>query len=225
MNRSKVSEFFTPGQERLHIIGCGSVGSILAENLVRCGCTKLTLYDFDSVEAKNIANQAFSHADIGRPKVEALRDILIGINPDAEKSIKIVSDGWHGQSLAGYVFLAVDSIETRREIVEKNMRNLNVKAFFDFRTGLTDAQHFAAKWRDRANRQRLLDTMQFSHEEAAAETPVSACGITLGVVTTVQAIVDIGVANYIKCVKGEPVANMVLLDLDRFEVDVGGYDQ
>jgi len=43
--------------------------------------------------------------------------------------------------------------------------------------------------------------MQFSDEEASEETPVSACGTTLGVVTTVRVICALGVSNFINFVK------------------------
>ena len=57
MDLSKSYEFFQPEKYdgRIHIIGCGSVGSTLAENLARCGVTKMTLWDFDTVESHNIA--------------------------------------------------------------------------------------------------------------------------------------------------------------------------
>lgn len=216
MNTSKVDEYFRPDKSKLYVVGCGSVGSTLAEALARCGCTNFVLMDFDKVESKNLANQAFRASDIGRPKVEALRDIITSINPDAAKSVRIVPEGWTGQNLSGYVFLCVDNIDLRRQIVEKNFRNLNIKAMFDFRTGLTDAQHYAANWKSLESRKRLLDTMQFSHEEAAADTPVSACGVTLGVVTTVMSIVSIGVQNYIRAVKGENIDSIVLLDLGEY---------
>ena len=54
--------------------------------------------------------------------------------------------------------------------------------------------------------------MNFSHEEAAAETPVSACGVTLGVATTVRLISALAVNNYIKYVKGEGLWKFVQID-------------
>jgi len=61
LNLAKSYDFFKPEEvkERIHIIGCGSVGSAVAELLARFGLTKLTLYDFDKVEPKNLANQLF----------------------------------------------------------------------------------------------------------------------------------------------------------------------
>ena len=48
MDLSKSYEFFQPDMltSRVHIIGCGAIGSTVAENLARFGITKITLYDY-----------------------------------------------------------------------------------------------------------------------------------------------------------------------------------
>lgn len=221
MDLSKSYEFFQPERydDRIHIVGCGSVGSTLAENLARCGMTKFTLWDFDRVEAHNIVNQMFTEQDVGRPKVEALRDILININPEIADKIELKPDGWNGKLMSGYVFLAVDSIDLRREIVEKHMNSPCVKAMFDFRTLLESAQHYAANWSDYKAKQDFLKSMQFSHDEAKSETPVSACGITLGVATTVRLICGLGVNNFINFVKGNGLKKLIIIDGFNFILD------
>lgn len=218
MDLSKCYDFFQPDSvdSRIHIIGCGSVGSTLAELMVRNGLTKLTLWDFDTVEPHNISNQMFRHRDIGRLKTEALRDILLEINPEAEGDIELQSEGWRGKLLSGYLFLCVDNIDLRREIVEKHMDSPYVKAVFDFRTLLTSAQHYAANWSEYRQKKNLLKSMQFSHDEAKAETPVSACGVTLGVVTTVRSICELGVNNFLNFVKGNGLKTYVEFDGFRF---------
>lgn len=220
MDLSKSYEFFQPEKEdaRIHIIGCGSVGSTVAENLARCGLTKFTLWDFDRVETHNIVNQMFSQDDVGKLKVEAVRDMLISINPDAAQDIEVKQEGWQGKMLSGYIFLCVDSIELRREIVEKHMDSPFVKAVFDFRTLLESAQHYAADWSNYKMKQDLLNSMQFSHEEAKDETPVSACGVTLGVATTVRLICALGVNNFINFVKGNDIKKLILIDGFQFDL-------
>ena len=202
MDLSKSYEFFQPEKDkaRIHIVGCGSVGSTVAENLARCGVTKITLYDFDKVEPHNIANQMFDQNDVGRLKVDALKDILTDINPEIADQIE------------------VNSIELRREIVEKHMDSPYVKAVFDFRTLLESAQHYAADWSDSKMKKDLLNSMQFSHDEAKDETPVSACGVTLGVATTVRLISALGVNNYINFVKGEGIKKMIIMDGFKFDL-------
>ena len=95
MDLVKSYDFFKPETcgDRIHIIGCGAVGSTVAENLVRFGLTNITLYDFDTVEAHNIANQMFRTIDIGKPKTQALAEILTEINPAMEPKMPIVAEG------------------------------------------------------------------------------------------------------------------------------------
>lgn len=221
MDLSKSYDFFQPEKDdaRIHIVGCGSVGSTLAENLARCGVTKMTLWDFDTVEAHNIVNQMFQQEDVGKLKVEALKDILMDINPEIKDNVELKPKGWEGKLMSGYIFLCVDNIELRRTIVEKHMDSPYVKAVFDFRTLLESAQHYAADWSDYKMKQDLLKSMQFSHEEAAEETPVSACGITLGVATTVRLICALGVNNYINFVKGNGIKKLIMIDGFHFMLD------
>lgn len=221
MNLSKSYDYFQPekDQSRIHIIGCGSVGSTLAENLARCGITKMTLWDFDVVESHNLVNQMFRQQDVGKPKVEALKDILLEINPEISNDIELNPNGWQGKMLSGYIFLAVDNIDLRREIVQKHMDSPFVKAVFDFRTLLESAQAYAADWKSRKMKEDLLNSMQFTHEEAAEETPRSACGGTLGVATTVRLVCALGVNNYINFAKGNGIKKMILIDGFNFQLD------
>jgi molybdopterin/thiamine biosynthesis adenylyltransferase len=221
LDLSKSYEYFQPEKDRarIHIIGCGSVGSTVAENLARCGVTKMTLWDFDKVEARNIVNQMFRQQDVGRLKVEALNDILADINPEIIDQVALQPAGWQGKTLSGYIFLCVDNIELRRAIVEQHMDSAYVKAVFDFRTLLESAQHYAADWTNYKMKQDFLKSMQFSHEEAAAETPVSACGVTLGVATVVRAVCAIGVSNFIRFSKGEGIKKFINIDLSSFILD------
>ena len=146
MDLSKSYEYFQPEKvdARIHMIGCGSVGATIAENLVRLGLTNIDLWDMDVVNPHNLANQIFRQQDVGRPKVDALADILFELNPEVKDGIKLHPDGWNGQKLNGYVFLCVDNIELRRQIVEKHFDNPFIKAMLDFRTLLESAQHYAA---------------------------------------------------------------------------------
>lgn len=221
MNLDKSYEFFQPenAKSRIHIIGCGSVGSTVAELLTRYGCKNITLYDFDYVEPHNLVNQMFTFDQIGKPKVEAVRELMARINPEVMETVKNVPEGYQGQRLAGYVFLCVDNIDLRREIVEKNQYNGMIDSMYDFRTRLVDAQHYAADWHEPSQVKAFLNSMQFSHEEASQETPVSACHVTLAVPTTVRMICELGVNNFVNHVKGDPLKKMILVNSFNFEMD------
>ena len=221
LNLSKSYDFFKPEEvrERIHIIGCGSVGSAVAELLARFGLAKLTLYDFDTVEPKNLANQLFRQEHIGMAKTAALMNMLREINPEIAPAIKTEPAGYTGQKLSGYIFLCVDTIELRRGIAEANKNNPYIKAMFDFRTRLTDAQHYAADWSDMKMVGDFIRSMSFSHEEAAVETPVSACNVTLSVAPTVRMICALGVANFVNFVKGAGLKKFIQIDAFTFVLD------
>lgn len=223
MDLAKSYEFFQPEKctDWIHIIGCGSVGATVAECLARFGLTKFKLYDFDIVEAHNIANQIFDESHIGRAKTECTLEIISRINPACRTNSKVFDEGYVGQKLNGYVFLCVDNIDLRRQIAEGNRTNPYIKGMFDFRTRLVDAQHYAAAWDDPSMVETFLSTMQFSHAEAEADTPVSACHVALSVTPTVRIISYLGVINFINFVKdgARALKKMVLADPFTFGLD------
>lgn len=63
------------------IAGLGGLGSAIAIALARTGVGKLILADFDVVEPSNLNRQQYFIHQIGMPKVEALRENLLKINP------------------------------------------------------------------------------------------------------------------------------------------------
>lgn len=223
MNLNKHREYFDPDKydDEIHIIGCGAVGSTITEQLARLGIKEIHLYDFDNVSEHNITNQMFYAHQVGQQKVEALDFICKQINPD----IKIIkhATGWEkGMPLSGYVFLAVDNIDTRNQIVDDNMFNPNIKAMFDTRMRLTDAQAFAAVWTPEGKK-FLKNTMNFTHEEAAKSTPVSACGTTLSVTPTVRLICSYTVANLINVILEKPITKTILIDA--FQMTIDAFDE
>lgn len=67
------------------IFGVGGVGSWCAEGLIRSGIGHLTLVDSDRVGITNVNRQMMATTrTIGQVKVEALKDRLLEINPEAD---------------------------------------------------------------------------------------------------------------------------------------------
>lgn len=218
MNLTKHREFFDPDklEDEVHIIGCGAVGSTIAELMARLGIKEIHLYDFDVVSEHNITNQMFLSGQIGKPKTLALKDLLTEINPEMKV---ILHAGWKkGTTLSGYVFMCVDKIDTRKAIIEDNRFNVNIKYMMDTRMRLTDAQHYCVKW-DAEGTKFLLDTMQFTSEEAAAATPTSACGTTLSVTPTVRIICSYAVSNFINITLNKTPLRIILIDAFSFQID------
>ncbi|HOJ49910.1 MAG TPA: sulfur carrier protein ThiS adenylyltransferase ThiF [Spirochaetota bacterium] len=63
------------------IAGVGGLGSNVAFALARIGVGNIIIADFDVVEPSNLNRQQYFIKDIGRPKVEALKDSLKMVNP------------------------------------------------------------------------------------------------------------------------------------------------
>lgn len=71
-------------QARVIVFGVGGVGSWCAESLVRSGVGQLTVVDSDRVCITNVNRQLLATLPtVGQVKVEALRQRLLSINPDA----------------------------------------------------------------------------------------------------------------------------------------------
>lgn len=69
-------------QTRLLIAGCG-IGSSSAVCAARMGFENFVLVDGDVVDAHNLNRQFYEFADVGRPKVDALAEKILRINPTA----------------------------------------------------------------------------------------------------------------------------------------------
>ena len=63
------------------IAGAGGLGSNVAGALARAGVGRLVIADFDRVEPSNLNRQQYFIDQVGRVKVEALRENLLRVNP------------------------------------------------------------------------------------------------------------------------------------------------
>ena len=78
---------------RVGIAGAGGMGSHVATALVRSGVGSVVVADFDRVDGSNLFRQCYLPSDVGRPKVEALRDHLLAIEPDLDIEVHDVTVG------------------------------------------------------------------------------------------------------------------------------------
>lgn len=108
--------------ENIHsvdLIGCGSVGSHLGMSLARQGTFKsYNLFDMDRVEEKNISNQAYLVADIGRYKAAALADLMRSVSFSCivrSRNVEITSELLHVLK-SDLIIDCTDNIRTRRLI-------------------------------------------------------------------------------------------------------------
>ena len=72
-------------------IGLGSGGSAIVDQLARSGIGQFILWDNDRLETHNVSRHVCTLRDVGRLKVNATRDHVLAINPDA-KVVTVCSD-------------------------------------------------------------------------------------------------------------------------------------
>lgn len=219
MDVTKHLEFFNPLsiEDTVHILGVGAIGSTIAEMVARLGIKNISVYDLDTVDKHNIANQVYFDDQIDTEKVTSIKDTILRINPEAD--VSIFNKGWHkGVKLNGYIFICIDNIDIRRQMVEENMYNPNIKAMFDLRMGLQEAQHFAADWSVSKDKEALLGNMDFSHDEAKEASPVSACGTTLAIIPTIRVICSYAISNFINFIKSHKLKKIILINAFNYSV-------
>jgi len=68
------------------IAGAGGLGSNCALNLARTGFKKLTITDFDIIDESNLDRQFYFLDQVGRKKVETLKENLLRVNPELKIS-------------------------------------------------------------------------------------------------------------------------------------------
>ncbi len=67
------------------MIGAGGLGAPLGLYLAAAGVGRMGIVDFDTVDFSNLQRQiTFSTADVGRPKIQAAKERLAGINPQIQ---------------------------------------------------------------------------------------------------------------------------------------------
>lgn len=96
---------------RLLIAGCG-IGSSPAVCAARMGFENFVLVDGDVVDAHNLNRQFYDFADIGKPKVAALKDKILRINPQAKvEAIEAYLDADNTQEIVGKADIVFDTVD------------------------------------------------------------------------------------------------------------------
>jgi len=109
------------------VIGAGGIGSWTTLALTKMGCQDITVFDFDTVEEKNTPAQYYSPEDMGKFKVDALKDKIL---KETGFSIKTIKNKFYDEipeEYAKIIICGVDSIEERRKVWETFMKDIPFK--------------------------------------------------------------------------------------------------
>lgn len=129
-DRFKAAPWFVSGSRPSVLVGgAGGIGSWLTMLLNRAGF-ETYVYDFDLLEEINMAGQLFMHQSIGKPKVEALADVVHLLCKD--RIIANCEKVDENTMTSDIVFSAFDNIKARRDMFTAWAMNFkgNPKAIF-----------------------------------------------------------------------------------------------
>ncbi len=101
------------GEARVLLVGCGALGSVSADLLVRAGVGRLRLVDRDVVELTNLQRQVlYDESDVGTPKATAARNRLEAVNSEVDVQAFIDDvDATNIGSLADDCDLIIDGLD------------------------------------------------------------------------------------------------------------------
>src|SRR5262249_51837359 len=102
--------------KRVAIVGAGSVGSKIAETLVRSGVAAFTLIDGDVMLPGNIERHVLDWRDVGFRKAPGLKRLLLNIAPGAD--VKVIEQNLNWQRSAERHAWQVDELAACDVIVD-----------------------------------------------------------------------------------------------------------
>jgi hypothetical protein len=117
---------------KVTLIGAGGIGSPTALTLAKMGLPHLRIYDHDFLEPHNLSNQLYRSADLRRPKVEALSEV---IGMFADTHIEPIQEMYVDQPLSGLIVSAVDSMAARKQIWKNVRYSPKVELYVEARMG------------------------------------------------------------------------------------------
>lgn len=195
--------------EPISVIGVGSIGSFVALTLCKMGFKDVTVWDFDKVEEHNLPNQFYRVKDLGKEKVEALREIV-----GEFEGVRIKKNGrWLEENVPeGIVILAVDNMEIRRGVFEKGRRMKSIKFLLDGRMAGLQGEVYAVDMADEGEMERYEESLWTDGE--ASEMP---CG-QKAIIFNVLWIASLIAGQLRLMLQGKAVKPCVLMDMENMEM-------
>lgn len=173
------------GSRQVDVIGVGATGSKTVLELAKLGVRNLHVWDFDTIEPHNIANQLYRNDQIGMPKVTALANIVrettgVEIAQHPERV-----DGT--QQMGSVVFLMPDKMSVRQEIWERGLRlKPYVSRVIETRMGVDSGRVYSFS-PIMPKQYREWEATLYGDDEAGVERAPCGTAITVGATTELVA--------------------------------------
>lgn len=186
LNPARHETIFDPlsfGDRQVDVIGVGAVGSRVVLELARLGVARIRVWDDDVVSDVNLCNQAFGLADIGRPKTEAIADLVLkttGTTIDARQERAPAP----GIALGDVVFVLLDTMAGRKAVYQAVKMTFATRRLIESRMGVDELRVYSID--PNSDRQtRLYEATLYTDEQAM---PLNACGSPVSVGATASVL-------------------------------------
>lgn len=193
---SRHREVFSSGRfggRRVDVIGAGATGSRIALALAKLGVQNLHVWDFDKVEAHNIANQLYPVDQVGRSKVRALYELIYSQTGDEIIEHEKRVEG--GERLGQVVFLLTDTMASRKAIFEGMKYKFDTKLLIETRMGRDSGMVYAVE----PFRPKQIDRYeQTLYTDDESVTEASFCGTQITVGATADLVAGFAIWQFIR---------------------------
>jgi tRNA threonylcarbamoyladenosine dehydratase len=108
---------------KLILLGVGGVGSFALDALYNTGITNITIVDFDTYEESNLNRQMGSQGNIGRIKVEALKEKYPEVTAIHVKITPEWIDNFDFSSY-DYILDAIDDVKPKVHLIKKHFTKI-----------------------------------------------------------------------------------------------------
>lgn len=179
--------------QRIAVVGAGAIGSWLCLALAKAGFWNIAVADDDDVSVENMNSQFFPIADIGKPKVDALANMVYAFTGYRIETVNGRVKSAHDLDLTGITVAAVDSMEARRQIFTA----ASGRWFIDPRMGAESALLYVVDLRDQkaveGYKKTLYADADSVQERCTAKATIYTANMLAGL--TAKAVKDCAIGN------------------------------
>lgn len=144
-SRSRFSSIEWANQTReITVGGVGTIGSNIAIPLARSAEHTILLYGDDVIDIVNLSGQMFSIKDIGKNKVDVVRDLILSFTETDDKNVHSfnirIEDGTY---VSPVCFSCFDNMKARRVMFDNWKKLENKEIFIDGRMTIESYEVYA----------------------------------------------------------------------------------
>lgn len=168
------------------IVGAGSIGSFLSLQLAKTGYVRQMVYDYDTVDIVNMSCQFFRLSDIGKSKVEALKELVFDFT---EVNLTVFNKKWSAEEyINGIIVNASDSMKVREELLNAAVSK-GKKWYLDSRMGAESALIYCVDLESpealASYRKTLYSDAEAVQERCTAKATIYTANLVSGMLTKI----------------------------------------